>query len=455
MSLHCRLFTALAVLTTYLIYTSATQNTPPIYSYERHNSITDKINVKSLTNDCASGYTHCEYFGCIQGTQCPSPCSKRKTPNSCIFNINGKGCRWTSNTCIQDIQCPISSSGECPEGCQGCGPFQCIVNGLLCPTPCEKRTRDTCGSEMMVNGIGCVWNNEKCVLWDAVNVELLAGNQAVARQYRGEVSSANSNTGASEQGQTETAGENTDVDEMCDDKESDDEGDDDDEACDDKDDGEKDGNEDDCKEIDDSDDSDSDSDSDKEDNNGKDSKKDDDDDDDDDDSHEDCEDDDQDEDSDDKNDNSKNQQHSLPHPTFGTFVSKPSKSASSDSSKASLAEPTGSTNSPSTSQTLDNESGTKSIGTGALVGIIALVLGIIGLVSWGGLYFATRRKTEYNASSNTQARTLPTYVFSQRSGTSTLNLSYSGPPAGNQAQAQAQAPNIQGRRDTHLSNLMN
>ncbi|KAJ2908161.1 hypothetical protein GGI21_003162 [Coemansia aciculifera] len=132
---------------------------------------------------CSPGFTYCPNFGCLQVTQCPVVCSVRMNEPSCTGSINGQGCKWVSNTCVQDIQCPVSANGECPTGCQGCGVFQCINQGLQCPVKCPLLPQAGCGKAPITNGLGCAWVGGQCVVWDAVNGAVLGPGRLVANQY--------------------------------------------------------------------------------------------------------------------------------------------------------------------------------------------------------------------------------------------------------------------------------
>ncbi|KAI9506430.1 hypothetical protein GGI25_004905 [Coemansia spiralis] len=125
---------------------------------------------------CPAGYTNCDMFGCVQNSTCPDVCSQRTSAN-CAFSMNGVGCKWMYNTCVQDIQCSVGASGECSEGCQGCGAFQCIVDGLQCPTPCTVRPQALCGTSMLYNGFGCAWIGNGCLTWDFINGAPVAYNE--------------------------------------------------------------------------------------------------------------------------------------------------------------------------------------------------------------------------------------------------------------------------------------
>ncbi|KAJ1665415.1 hypothetical protein IW140_003384 [Coemansia sp. RSA 1813] len=125
---------------------------------------------------CPAGYTNCDMFGCIEGTACPDTCSKRQSADTCAVSVNGNGCKWTYNTCVQDIQCFVNSTGGCSSGCKGCGEFQCIIEGLTCPTPCSLRSQDKCNTAAFYNGLGCSWIGNECVTWNFVANAPLAGN---------------------------------------------------------------------------------------------------------------------------------------------------------------------------------------------------------------------------------------------------------------------------------------
>ncbi|KAJ2254992.1 hypothetical protein GGI13_001849 [Coemansia sp. RSA 455] len=132
---------------------------------------------------CDTGYTNCPVFGCIQGTQCPAPCLQRTTSLACTGSVNGKGCKWVSNTCVEDRQCPISSTGSCGTGCQGCGVFQCINQGLQCPVKCERLGQSSCGKGATVNGIGCAWMSGVCVAWDVIRGGMVGPGATSAVEY--------------------------------------------------------------------------------------------------------------------------------------------------------------------------------------------------------------------------------------------------------------------------------
>ncbi|KAJ2664934.1 hypothetical protein IWW48_000548 [Coemansia sp. RSA 1200] len=117
---------------------------------------------------CPAGYTNCATFGCIQGTECPATCSERRDAASCAVSVNGIGCKWMYNTCVQDIQCSVDPTGTCSEGCRGCGEFQCIIQGLTCPTPCAVRPMSKCNTVPFYNGLACAWIGNTCVTWNAI-----------------------------------------------------------------------------------------------------------------------------------------------------------------------------------------------------------------------------------------------------------------------------------------------
>ncbi|KAJ2453685.1 hypothetical protein EV183_002089 [Coemansia sp. RSA 2336] len=131
---------------------------------------------------CPAGYTNCEVFGCMEGSDCPQTCSDRGDASSCSFSVNGVGCKWSLDKCIQDLQCNVGTDGSCPDGCQGCGVFQCINLELKCPVPCKYREQDACNTDEMYNGIGCAWNNNRCITWDVINAMPLDGDMVAATE---------------------------------------------------------------------------------------------------------------------------------------------------------------------------------------------------------------------------------------------------------------------------------
>ncbi|KAJ2346001.1 hypothetical protein IWW50_001961 [Coemansia erecta] len=133
---------------------------------------------------CPAGYSNCEVFGCIEGPEsnCPQPCASRSDATSCSFSTNGVGCRWSSNKCVQDIQCSVGMDGSCPDGCQGCGIFQCINLELECPVSCKYRDQSGCQTNELYNGIGCAWNNNRCITWDVINAMPLDAGQVAATE---------------------------------------------------------------------------------------------------------------------------------------------------------------------------------------------------------------------------------------------------------------------------------
>ncbi|KAJ2747511.1 hypothetical protein GGI20_000500 [Coemansia sp. BCRC 34301] len=132
---------------------------------------------------CDPGFTLCPTFGCVQGMQCPSACSARMSALACTGSVNGFGCKWVSDTCVEDRQCPVAADGTCPSGCQGCGVFQCINQGLQCPVKCPLLPQGGCGKAPTVNGLGCAWIAGQCTVWDAINGGVLGAGRIAASQY--------------------------------------------------------------------------------------------------------------------------------------------------------------------------------------------------------------------------------------------------------------------------------
>ncbi|KAJ2509339.1 hypothetical protein IWW47_000037 [Coemansia sp. RSA 2052] len=146
------------------------------------NVISQPTNVAN-SGACDSGSILCPVFGCVQGTQCPLACSARISALTCTGSINGHGCKWVSNTCVEDRQCQIAANGTCPTGCQGCGVFQCVNQGLQCPVMCPLLPQAGCGKAATVNGLGCAWVAGQCVVWDAINGGMLGAGRIIAAQY--------------------------------------------------------------------------------------------------------------------------------------------------------------------------------------------------------------------------------------------------------------------------------
>ncbi|KAJ1875564.1 hypothetical protein LPJ55_000557 [Coemansia sp. RSA 990] len=131
---------------------------------------------------CPAGFTNCDVFGCIEGSDCPQTCADRGDSSSCSFSVNGVGCKWSLDKCVQDLQCSVGSDGSCPAGCQGCGAFQCINVELKCPVPCKYREQPACNTDEMYNGIGCAWNNNRCITWDVINAMPLGADMVAAAE---------------------------------------------------------------------------------------------------------------------------------------------------------------------------------------------------------------------------------------------------------------------------------
>ncbi|KAJ2485685.1 hypothetical protein IWW37_005868 [Coemansia sp. RSA 2050] len=73
--------------------------------------------------------------------------------------------------------------GSCPAGCQGCGVFQCITQGLQCPVKCERLGQGGCGKAAPVNGLGCAWVSGACVAWDIVRGGVVGPGMVRAVEY--------------------------------------------------------------------------------------------------------------------------------------------------------------------------------------------------------------------------------------------------------------------------------
>ncbi|KAJ2549242.1 hypothetical protein EV175_004519 [Coemansia sp. RSA 1933] len=125
---------------------------------------------------CPAGYTNCAQFGCIEGTSCPETCDTRQNSTTCPVSINGNGCKWTYDMCVQDIQCSVNATGACSEGCKGCGEFLCIIDKLTCPTPCALRSQSQCNTAEFYNGLGCAWIGNECLTWNFITNAPLANN---------------------------------------------------------------------------------------------------------------------------------------------------------------------------------------------------------------------------------------------------------------------------------------
>ncbi|KAJ2851549.1 hypothetical protein IWW36_001033 [Coemansia brasiliensis] len=169
--------------------------------------------VERAVGGCPAGYTNCEVFGCMEGSDCPQTCSDRTDSSSCSFSVNGVGCKWSLDKCIQDLQCNVGADGSCPDGCQGCGVFQCINLELKCPVPCKYREQEACNTDEMYNGIGCAWNNNRCITWDVINAMPLDGDMIAATEDLSPVpstaveepESSSSETSSSETSSSETS----------------------------------------------------------------------------------------------------------------------------------------------------------------------------------------------------------------------------------------------------------
>ncbi|KAJ1983344.1 hypothetical protein H4R34_001330 [Dimargaris verticillata] len=117
-------------------------------------------------DDCPQGQLLCDFFGCVPGSTCPDQCNARGA-GECGFSINGKGCRWQGNSCIQDIQCGLPVDGKCSVGCIPCGNYGCAPAGMTCPTPCAGiADPNQCNGASPLNGRGCRWQDNSCVLFD-------------------------------------------------------------------------------------------------------------------------------------------------------------------------------------------------------------------------------------------------------------------------------------------------
>ncbi|KAJ1977119.1 hypothetical protein H4R35_002425 [Dimargaris xerosporica] len=117
-------------------------------------------------DDCPRGQLLCDFFGCVPGTTCPDQCNARGA-GECGFSVNGKGCRWEANSCIQDISCGLPVDGECAAECIPCANFGCAPAGLTCPTPCEGiADPNQCNGARSLNSRGCRWQGNSCVLFD-------------------------------------------------------------------------------------------------------------------------------------------------------------------------------------------------------------------------------------------------------------------------------------------------
>ncbi|KAJ1801422.1 hypothetical protein LPJ59_000304 [Coemansia sp. RSA 2399] len=137
---------------------------------------------------CPAGFTNCDLFGCIEGTSCPETCDARQNVSTCPVNVNGNGCKWTYDTCVQDIQCSVNATGACSEGCRGCGEFLCIIEQLTCPTACSLRSKSQCNTAEFYNGLGCSWIGNECVTWNFITNAPLAGN--IVQPTDGQVTTA-------------------------------------------------------------------------------------------------------------------------------------------------------------------------------------------------------------------------------------------------------------------------
>ncbi|PIA15796.1 hypothetical protein COEREDRAFT_87546 [Coemansia reversa NRRL 1564] len=176
-------------------------NADPLNSIS-NTTIIDELARRDVAG-CPAGYTNCENFGCIEGSDCPKTCSKRDL-KTCSFSVNGVGCKWETNVCVQDVQCPINNKGSCPKGCSGCGQFQCINAELKCPVPCKERERDDCRTSALYNGIGCVWNENECIAWDVINAMPLDKNQIKANEDLSPFANSNISDSDSESSSTST-----------------------------------------------------------------------------------------------------------------------------------------------------------------------------------------------------------------------------------------------------------
>ncbi|KAI8325713.1 hypothetical protein GQ54DRAFT_295293 [Martensiomyces pterosporus] len=153
------------------------------HNYYQRNATALAVRDTAAAGGCQPGFINCPVFGCIQGSACPQDCTSRKDISSCAVSINGKGCAWISETCVQNVQCPINAAGQCPDGCQGCGEFQCINIGLQCPRSCASRSVNECNTLALYNGVGCGWNGSKCIPWDPINNIPIPATHVTATQY--------------------------------------------------------------------------------------------------------------------------------------------------------------------------------------------------------------------------------------------------------------------------------
>ncbi|KAJ1986301.1 hypothetical protein H4R33_003435 [Dimargaris cristalligena] len=118
---------------------------------------------------CDPGFIACDYYGCVAGDQCPDQCNARGV-DTCAFGANGHGCRWESDTCIQDLTCGRPVDGQCAAGCIECGSLRCTVAGLTCPTPCGGLPdANTCNGAAQLGDVGCRWQDTQCVDFDTLH----------------------------------------------------------------------------------------------------------------------------------------------------------------------------------------------------------------------------------------------------------------------------------------------